>query len=259
VTADPATLSAGGVLVWLSAPARVGTARLRRLLALLSTAELERSEAFVFTRDKELYVTAHGLARIALGQTSGANPQDIDIVPDGRGRPSSPQCPDLDLSLSHTDGLVAVAVARQARCGVDVEALTARTVLTACVLTEAELACLSAEPDHVPERFHRYWTLKEAISKVSGQGLAMAYGEVELSPWNARPRITAGHDHIEVPGPRDQGWRLDHRIVHGAAAQWSLAVACRASDRPLRAPELAWPVEGPFPGTSAGRTLGVWL
>lgn len=87
----------------------------------------------------------------------------------------------------------------------------------------------------------RYWTLKEAISKVSGQGLSMCYRDVALTPAGDPPAIVAGYSMIDVP-LSGQGWALDHHIM-GAEPQWSVALATHGTRTAIR--PLAWSWPGP--------------
>ena len=80
------------------------------------------------------------------------------------------------LNLSHTDGLVALAVAKTP-VGVDVEDLQrrGRTVeLSDRFFAPSEARALRALPEAAQRsRFFDLWTLKEAYIKARGQGLAI--------------------------------------------------------------------------------------
>ncbi len=81
----------------------------------------------------------------------------------------------VNLSISHTQGLVALAMApAEQAIGVDVEAwarpLRLQKLLTACMSQEDARWC-QAQP--APEKaFIRHWTLKEAYLKALGRGIA---------------------------------------------------------------------------------------
>jgi phosphopantetheinyl transferase len=91
---------------------------------------------------------------------------------DGQGGPS--------VSLSHTPGLIAVAVARRGAIGVDVEQHLDRDF--------AALADHAFGPRERQEvaagglpAFYRIWTLREAIAKATGDGLAMVLNRTDLA------------------------------------------------------------------------------
>lgn len=216
-------LAPGDVRVWLHRPVSAGESATRSLLGLLDRVEHAHRAAFAFDRDRDLYTTAHALARLALAEVTGTTPVTTSVLTERFRRPRVTGRSDLDISLSHTDGLVAVAIARQGRCGVDVEPLDVRHAAATWALTPAERDALATMRDRRAAAWARYWTLKEAISKVSGQGLTMPFCEVELSPPWGSPRIVAGHGVIDVPDQRPERWRLAHRLV--GDAPWAASVA----------------------------------
>jgi len=80
----------------------------------------------------------------------------------------------LSFNLSHTEGLVAMAVCRHARVGIDVEKMDRAPLDVAeRYFSAAEIAQLRALPAEEQSRhFLRLWTLKEAYLKAIGTGLA---------------------------------------------------------------------------------------
>ncbi|MGE5540442.1 MAG: 4'-phosphopantetheinyl transferase family protein [Gemmatimonas sp.] len=94
------------------------------------------------------------------------------IVADGRGRPmlAGPRGPGPSVSISHTRGWIACAVADHP-VGIDVEERRSRD----CAAI-ADYAFGPRERDRVrhegAEGFYRVWTVREAIAKATGDGLA---------------------------------------------------------------------------------------
>lgn len=241
-------LAPGQVRVWLCRPVRSSDPLNRTLVRLLDDDELGRRAAFVGEPDRELFTTAHALARAAVARVTGCVPHPGSVRARRNRRPAVTGHPDLDLSISHTEGLIAVAVARGARCGVDVEPAEAGPVLPLAALSAAEQRALPADPRRRAEAFCRYWTLKEAISKVSGQGLSLSFADVQLTAWGRPPEIVSGHAAIGPGGSSSRdGWLLRHRVVAGG--RWGVGLAVRADDGAAPA-EPAWsaPVR-----TSTGR------
>jgi len=117
-----------------------------------------------------------------------------------------------DLSLAHSGGWIAAAVAKRGRIGIDLE--TPRPGrdplrLAAAYFSAAESRLVAAEGEAA---LLALWTMREAIAKASGGGLAHALsldGTALIAGRN-------GHCHLE-------GWRVAHRDLGGA----HLAVACR--------------------------------
>jgi 4'-phosphopantetheinyl transferase len=108
----------------------------------------------------------------------------VPIVRGERGRPRLATETDVDFNVSHTQGVGLVGIARGVRIGVDVEQ-TDRDVradgLARKFLTRSEQATLEplAEPAR-KERFLRYWTCKEAMSKATGDGLSAPFRNLEI-------------------------------------------------------------------------------
>lgn len=113
------------------------------------------------------------------------------------------------LSTSHCRGLVAVAVwPGHARLGVDVE-LVGRARLRSLdtrICTVRELDALPSSEDDREEALHRLWTGKEAVLKMTREGLRRDPRTVELhepaGPLPAPPRAWVQSTHL--PG----GWVL---------------------------------------------------
>ncbi len=82
----------------------------------------------------------------------------------------------LRFSLSHTDSLYALLVARDIDCGVDVETTTRSTDLVGVgkrSFAPSEFTSFQQlSGDSQRQRFFEYWTLKESYIKAIGTGLA---------------------------------------------------------------------------------------
>ncbi|GGT33502.1 4'-phosphopantetheinyl transferase family protein [Streptomyces purpureus] len=151
------------------------------LLALLDEGERARYDAFLRDEPRALYLTAHALLRQVTAAQLGTDPAGIvfttvchhcDGTPDRpHGKPGLPDSP-LELSLSHSGEMVAVALTYTGPVGVDIEQATTRGELPLNVLAAVE----RAELDRLPESerraaFIRYWARKEAVLKATGDGL----------------------------------------------------------------------------------------
>ncbi|MGW0991796.1 4'-phosphopantetheinyl transferase family protein [Streptomyces sp. NPDC002520] len=140
---------------------------------LLNEAERGRLARFHRETARRDFVAAHALVRLCAGWLLGVAPTEVAFAqhcPTCRGtdhgRPLLADRPDVHLSLSHADGVVAAAVGH-VPVGIDVERLGRgrRTELMHRVLTAAELALVTAhtDPDHA---FLRQWVRKEAFVKI---------------------------------------------------------------------------------------------
>jgi len=120
------------------------------------------------------------LFRSVLSRYAPLRREDWRFSTNPYGRPfiANPPVKDvLSFNISHTRGLIALAVARERTLGVDVENLRRRDV--SCEIAEryfapAEVASLAATPPQEQQyRFFEYWTFKEAYIKARGLGLSL--------------------------------------------------------------------------------------
>ena len=195
------------------------------IAALLSPAERTRATRFGTDALRQRWMAGRGALRTVLGRTLGIDPADVPIVRGARGRPAlAENTTRIDFNVSHTRGVALIAIACEVvgavRVGVDIEHRD-RDVgadrLARKFLTAAEQATLAdLPPDLRRQRFLRYWTCKEAMSKATGDGLIapMRRLDVLLSP---HPRLRAG-----PPPYSPHEWSLAFAEV---PAEWLATVA----------------------------------
>lgn len=150
------------------------------LAVLLDDAERARAQRFHFERDRQAYVAAHALARTMLSAQAGRQPTGWRFSTNAHGKPEvigEAGVPRLRFNLSHTRGLVAVALTLENAIGIDVEAIDPKRLsfsLAERTFAPAEVAMLRETPSaDLPEALFGIWTLKEACIKAMGQGLAV--------------------------------------------------------------------------------------
>ena len=149
------------------------------LWRVLDEAEQARADRFAFTIDKHSYIVAHALLRVMLSKEAGIAPGDWKFRAGPGGKPqidSSAGHPDLRFSLSHTRGMVSVAVGRFHDLGVDVESWREAVPVLEIArrfFAPAEAELIAGLPlSEQNQAFYRLWTLKEAFVKATGQGIA---------------------------------------------------------------------------------------
>jgi 4'-phosphopantetheinyl transferase len=220
-------LPAGRAQIWLvNSDALRDPALLGRYEALLDRQDRERLQRYIPDRAKHLHLVSRALLRTGLSRHAEVQPQSWRFAAGEHGRPeiAAPAGHDeLRFNLSHTDGLVALAVVRRLDVGVDVEHVHRRreTVGIAdrffAAAEVAELRSLPAEQQQ--SRFFDYWTLKESYIKARGMGLAIPLGKFafSLAP-GAAPAIA--FDDALGDDPRQWQFGLfsptpDHRLALG--------------------------------------------
>ena len=167
------------VHVWFTRPDRVATPALtQQYRALLSPDERERHERFYFDKDRHHYLVAHALVRTTLSRYADVEPAAWVFHSGPHGRPEvagHDTTAALRFNLTHTNGMVAVAVARGADVGVDAEGFRVRDTgvdIARRFFAPAETAHLERQPPADRLRvFLEVWTLKEAYIKAIGKGL----------------------------------------------------------------------------------------
>jgi 4'-phosphopantetheinyl transferase len=144
----------------------------------LAAAEQAQADRFHFLADQHTYIAAHWLIRQALASVDGLPPADWRFVVEKQGKPVIDPAldrPDLRFNLSHTRGFVACAVSFGTPLGIDVERLShaaAESDIAERFFSPSELSILRGmAPDQQPDTFLRFWTLKEAFIKATGEGL----------------------------------------------------------------------------------------
>lgn len=147
-----------------------------RWVASLDPEERARAEAFHFPEDRRAFIAAHALLRhlIACDTERKAAAITYDVGPYGKPalRGGGPE-----FNLSHTRGMVVVALSPGGAVGVDVEATQRRAQSDLGIAREnfcrEEVEHLTAISDPCAQQsaFLRLWTRKEAYLKATGQGL----------------------------------------------------------------------------------------
>jgi 4'-phosphopantetheinyl transferase len=189
--------------VWWARPEDV----VPELDALLAPVDLQRRGRLRLEADRRRLTAAAAVVRTVVGAHAGLAPDAVEIDRTCRscglqhGKPWVPALPDVHVSVSHSAGVVGVAVGRDGPVGLDVEVVGGYAAgeldsLAACVLASEERAALALVPQ--PSRalaFTTYWTRKEAVVKATGEGITCV-DHVVVTPPSSPPRLLRwpGHD-----------------------------------------------------------------
>jgi 4'-phosphopantetheinyl transferase len=153
---------------------------LERYHELLTDAERRQQSRFHFAHDRHRYLITRALVRTTLSRYADVAPESWTFVPNSYGRPAigneATQVRGISFNLSHSRGLVVLAVTRDQELGVDTEDMTRAPPLEIAdrFFAPAEVASLRAQPPECqPHRFFQYWTLKESYIKARGMGLSL--------------------------------------------------------------------------------------
>jgi len=146
----------------------------------------DRTRAAAFTREpaRRRFVIAHGLLRLLLGRYLGVSPHSLGFESGTHGKPRLAGTePDRGLvfNVSHSGDCIAIALAHDARLGVDIEGcrpIKELGALAARCLGPSELTHWRGLPETQQlGTFFRLWTLKEAFCKAVGRGIGLGLRE----------------------------------------------------------------------------------
>lgn len=156
-----------------------------RLRVLLSEDERVQEPRYYFADDRKRYLVTRALVRTVLSRYAPIAPCDWVFAKNDYGRPhiasdtltACTEAQSLRFNISHTRGLIALAVTRGREVGVDVENLTTRAVSLGIAdrfFSPMEVAELGQVPVHAQQdKFFEYWTFKESYIKARGMGLSL--------------------------------------------------------------------------------------
>lgn len=158
---------------------------LARLRLLLSHEERRQEAGFYFADDRKRYLVTRAMVRELLSRYASTGPEHWVFSKNAYGKPiiadvildADDQARDLSFNISHTRGLIALAVTRARDLGIDVENVASRRVsldVANKFFSATEVAELArVAPDEQQDRFFEYWTFKEAYIKARGMGLSL--------------------------------------------------------------------------------------
>jgi 4'-phosphopantetheinyl transferase len=175
--------------------AKIGDVRWE-LVAELDAAERGRLAAYARQEDKDRFLLGCAVARRVLGIHLMIPPADVrlDRTCDDCGRPHGKVRVDgMELSVSHSGDLIAVAFHPSTPVGLDVEkvdlSIDADSLATVS-LAEVEAKELAKyEPEARARAFTTYWTRKEAIVKATGDGMRADLRHLVVSPPDQPARL----------------------------------------------------------------------
>jgi len=153
--------------------------QIERFEKILSNDELTRADKFHFEIDKVRYICSRALLRILLRAYTGLSPNEINFTLNDYGKPSLSTIhhnPGLHFNLSHSKQFMSVGFAKDALIGMDVELmkpLKDHLEIAKRFFSNSEIEQLNAFPkEKILEGFYSCWTGKEAVIKLSGEGLS---------------------------------------------------------------------------------------
>lgn len=141
--------------------------------AVLSKDEVDRSDRFVFTRDKERYLAGRILLRTALATYIGLAPDKIAIKYGNSGKPFIDA--KVQFNCSHSQEIFVIAVSDHKGIGIDIESIRPLDDIEGLmrqVFSEKEKEFIRTQSQSMQKQvFFQLWTRKEAVLKALGKGI----------------------------------------------------------------------------------------
>lgn len=157
--------------------------------ALLCVEERARMQRFIYPKHRHQFLLTRALVRTVLAEYLDAVlPEELVFTKNSYGKPSidcGDALPPIQYNLSHTEGLIVLAVSAEKEVGVDVEAFSRKAdilKLAQRYFSPSEVEELMAlDSNEHQKRFFDLWTLKEAYIKACGKGLAIPLKDFSFS------------------------------------------------------------------------------
>ncbi|GHE55467.1 hypothetical protein GCM10017771_77990 [Streptomyces capitiformicae] len=216
-------------------------------LAAMLGQDHSRLERITHPQIRKRFAASRLLLKSAASAVLDTGPEELELAYKPGGRPYLRGIDQLDVSLSHTEELLVVGLARHGRIGVDIELADRRmlglgTERQVCTPHELEALRRVAEENRNSELV-RLWTLKEAYSKAIGQGLRFRFTEFGFSPQDQQVQM------LRPDGSPAAGWEWSFTswLVDGKYTVSTAVYDPGFGDRPRSggAPFVARPLSGP--------------
>jgi 4'-phosphopantetheinyl transferase len=122
------------------------------------------------TKRDELARSLHQ-RRSLLARLLDCEPSDLCIAHDIHGKPYLPDYPEMQISLSDSNGWNALSLSRNRPVGIDIERIRPLDWEPMLTILSAPGEAEQVRRATAPYTFFRCWTAKEAILKTAGTGL----------------------------------------------------------------------------------------
>ncbi|MCE9615437.1 MAG: 4'-phosphopantetheinyl transferase superfamily protein [Lentisphaerae bacterium] len=155
-----------------------------RLESALTPDERERASRLIVDLARRRFITARAALRLILGACLDLPPAAVPIRYAAQGKPHIDAAP-LAFNVSHAGDLILLAVTWSGPVGIDVECLQPTRswpLVAERFFSAGERAAIAAHPEE--DRWRAFlvtWTRKEALVKLTGEGVWSAFDQADTS------------------------------------------------------------------------------
>jgi 4'-phosphopantetheinyl transferase len=184
-------------------------------ISYLTESEISFSERYVSPDSKAAYLKGRFGVRAFASLYASLAPSDVKIEISKSGKPFFANIEDLHFNISHSGSEVAIAFSTKP-VGFDMELLDRKRDFRAIAdrfFTNEESSEVKSAEEYGNELFVRIWTAKEAMLKLSGEGLA------------------GGLNRAMALSEREG--RLADQQIHLSRLSWEGVIGCVASFDPI--------------------------
>ncbi len=202
----------------------LGDAALAELTALLAPSERERMLRFRLEEGRHTATVSYGLRRRVLAAILDADPHALAFDLGEHDKPALVNDPALHFNVSHSAGMLLLAVAWDAPLGIDVERIKPRMDHERIARRffsphEVDVFLALPEDERMPG-FFRCWTRKEAFIKARGAGFTFPLRDFDVSLEPGVPQLLA----VRSAGDDAANWRM-HDLDVGEGFEAALVTA----------------------------------
>jgi 4'-phosphopantetheinyl transferase len=155
--------------------------RIQQCRGLLSLDEVQRTDRYIFERDRRRFTVARAAMRDILSRYTGLAAVDLHFAYGPNGKPELAgglEQFNVKFNLSHSSELALLAVTQGFEVGVDIEWINADVAtddIAERFFSASEVQTLKSLPDSQRvEAFFACWTRKEAYMKARGEGFSIS-------------------------------------------------------------------------------------
>jgi phosphopantetheinyl transferase len=201
-----------------------GLLRAKSCLHLLTARDWAALTAIRHHANRNSAIAARILLRLGLSRAVGRTvaPGDWEFTVGAHQRPVvADHLPQIRFSVSHVDDVVVVAISPDLDVGVDVESIdqdvTDDVVAEFCHRDERSYVESLPGPRRVRE-FIRLWTLKEAYTKMTGQGHFLDFSTLNVMSGPASPPAGLDASSVQASGFESFYVSANHELFHASLA-----------------------------------------